>query len=60
MLSAKNEVHPDHNIVFGSKKNFSDYSKGKITKEEYKKNRLLPILSIGKKSGDIMAIASSN
>jgi hypothetical protein len=34
-------------VVFGGKKNFENLSKNKITKEEYKKNRLAPILSIG-------------
>jgi predicted transposase len=38
-------------LIFGGKKNFQKLSEKKITKEQYKKNRLLPILSIGK-SGD--------
>lgn len=33
--------------IFGSKLNLSNYLKGKISKEEYKKNKLLPLLSIG-------------
>ena len=33
--------------VFGGKKNFNAYAKGKITKEEYQLSRLLPICSQG-------------
>lgn len=33
--------------VFGGKHNFNQYSKGKISKEQYKQNRLLPICSQG-------------
>ena len=29
-------------IFFGGRKNFADYNKGKITKEEYKNRRLAP------------------
>ena len=48
MSSAQKEVG-NETVVFGGKKNFDDYSKGKITKEEYKENRLIPILTIGAK-----------
>lgn len=36
--------------VFGGKHNFNQYSKGKISKEQYKQNRLLPICSQGEAS----------
>jgi len=47
MLSAQQELGYE-TIVFGGKKNLSDYSKGKITKEEYKKNRLMSVFASGK------------
>ena len=49
LLASQEVIHPDQNILFGGKKNFSDYSKGKITKEEYRKNRMMTMYSIGKK-----------
>ena len=34
-------------IFFGGRKNFADYNKGKITKEEYKTKRLIPMTFSG-------------
>ena len=34
-------------IFFGGRKNFTDYNKGKITKEEYKSKRLMPMTIAG-------------
>ncbi len=48
-IEVQKALHPDNNVVFGGKKNFSDYSNGKITEEEYRNNRLSNLLSIGKK-----------
>lgn len=38
-----------HKSVFGGKYNFNQYSKGKITKEQFEKKRLMPIISQGEK-----------
>jgi len=40
--------------IFGGKKNWFDYYEGRIDKEEFKKNRLVPISSVGEacKSGN--------
>lgn len=40
-------VNRNKQICFGSKKLFNDYKNGKISKEELKEKRLLPIYSIG-------------
>jgi IS605 OrfB family transposase len=34
-------------VIFGGKKNLKDYIEGKIDKETFKDNRLIPIISIG-------------
>ena len=34
-------------IFFGGRKNFADYNKGKIAKEEYKAKRLIPMTFSG-------------
>ena len=41
------EQSPDMPVIFGGKQNFLDRCKKKITKEEYKLNRLRPLYSIG-------------
>ncbi len=37
----------DHIVIFGSKRNFIDRIKNKISKDDYKKSRFLPIISVG-------------
>ena len=37
----------DKKVIFGGKKNFYDRTKGKISKEEYRYNRLMPLCSQG-------------
>ena len=37
----------DEKVIFGGKKNLYDKTKGKISKEEYRHNRLRPLYSIG-------------
>jgi len=40
----------DNKVIFSGKKNFYDRTKGKISKEEYRRNRLMPLCSQGKES----------
>ena len=37
----------DQIVIFGGKRNFIDRIKNKISKDDYKKNRLLPMISVG-------------
>ena len=41
------KLNKDHIVIFGGKRNFIDRIKNKISKDDYKKNRLLPIISVG-------------
>ncbi len=44
------EIHKnneDHVVIFGGKRNFIRRINNKISKDDYKKNRLLPIISVG-------------
>ena len=41
------DMHGKHRIIFGGKYNLIRYLKGLITKDEFKKNRLMPFCSIG-------------
>ena len=45
--SFKNKKKKDEKVIFGSKKNFFDRLRGKISKEEYQLKRLLPLYSVG-------------
>ena len=47
IFEAKGLHQKSNKIIFGGKKNFFDRLKGKISKSEYKNNRLSPIYSIG-------------
>ena len=43
------EEGKNHKRIFGGKKNFMDIQRGLISKEEYQKNRVMPLCSIGEK-----------
>lgn len=43
----KNLIDRDENVVFGGKYNWRQYNAGRITKEEYLKKKLLPIMARG-------------
>lgn len=43
----KNLINKKEKVVFGGKKNWQNYNSNKITKEEYNKNKLLPIMVRG-------------
>ena len=47
IYEAKALIAKDNKIIFGSRKNFFDRLKGKISKEEYLSKRLSPYYSIG-------------
>ncbi|HHI9584684.1 TPA: hypothetical protein ACQCWR_001599 [Campylobacter jejuni] len=48
--SFKNKKKKDEKVIFGGKKNFFDRLKGKISREEYRLKRLLPLYSVGEAS----------